>query len=144
MKKFIISLLVLAIIAIGVYWFLVKPKDTSEKKEPVPLAINSKSDAFQASFASMMTTYYTLKDAFVNWDTVAANKAALELQTKADGLPVDEIKADTNIIQTARDLSGSIVAETKGLVGETNIEQKRRAFYILSEAYVQPRAHGAL
>lgn len=133
MKKFIISLLVLAIIAVGVYWFLARPKDTSEKKEPVPLAITNKSDAFQSAFASLMATYYSLKDAFVNWDTVAANKAAADLQAKAFGLPMDELKADTSIVQTARSFSESIVAEAKGIVGENNIEQKRRSFYTLSE-----------
>jgi len=133
MKKFIISLLVLAIIAFGVYWFLARPEDTTEKKEPVPLAIANKSDAFQAAFASLMVSYYSMKDAFVNWDTAAANKAALDLQIKAHGLPMDEMKADSGIVQTARDFSESIVAEAKGIVGENNIEQKRRSFYTLSE-----------
>ena len=97
MKKLIIALLVLVIVSIGVYWFLARPKDTTEKTEPVPLAITGKSDAFTAGMADLMTTYYGLKDAFVNWDTIAANKAAVEIQTKAQALPMTDLKADTFI-----------------------------------------------
>ena len=133
MKKLIIALLVLVIISIGVYWFLARPKDTTEKKEPVPLAITDKSDAFQAGMADLMATYYNMKDALVHWDTAATNKAAFAIQNKALTLPMTELKADTNIIKTAKDFSESIVAEAKGIVGENNIEQKRRAFHVLSE-----------
>lgn len=133
MKKLIIALLVLVIVSVGVYWFLAKPKDTSEKKEPVPLAITDKSDAFQAGMADLMATYYSLKDALVHWDTAATNKAASEIQNKAHALPMTELKADTNIIKTAKDFSESIIAESKGILGENNIEQKRRSFHMLSE-----------
>lgn len=133
MKKFIIAVLVLVVVSVGVYWFLVKPEDTTEKTEPVPLTITDKSNAFQAGMANLMTTYYSMKDAFVKWDTVAANKAALELQAKAQALPMTELKADSNIVLTAKDFSESIVAESKGILGETNIEQKRRSFHMLSE-----------
>ena len=133
MKKIIIALLVLAIASIGVYWFLAKPKDTTEKKEPVPLTITEKSDAFQAGMADLMTTYYAMKDAFVNWDTTSANKAAYEIQNKVNALPMTELKADSAIVQTAKDFGQSIVAEAKGIIGENNIEQKRRSFQMLSE-----------
>ena len=133
MKKLIIALLVLVIASIGVYWFLARPKDTTEKKEPVPLAITGKSDAFTAGMADLMTTYYGMKDAFVNWDTTAANRAATEIQAKAQALPMSELKADSSIIKTAKDFSESIIAEAKGLLGENNIEQKRRSFHLLSE-----------
>lgn len=133
MKKLIIALLVLVIASIGVYWFLARPKDTTEKKEPVPLAITGKSDAFTAGMADLMTTYYGMKDALVNWDTTAANRAATEIQAKAQALPMNELKADSSIIKTAKDFSESIIAEAKGLLGENNIEQKRRSFHLLSE-----------
>ena len=46
---------------------------------------------------------------------------------------MNDLKADTNIIKTAQDFSESIVAEAKGILGENNIEQKRRSFHMLSE-----------
>lgn len=134
MKKFIIALVVLAVVAFGIYWLTAKPKDTKEDKEPVPIAVNNESGPFQAAFGSLMSTYYSLKDGFVNWDTAAANKAAIAIQVHADSLPYNELKAtDSSIIETARAFSQSISAEAKGILGEQNIEQKRRSFYTLSE-----------
>ena len=134
MKKFIIALLALAAIIFVIYWLRAgKPKDTTENKEPVPLAITDKSDAFRSAVGDLMTSYYSLRDGFVNWDTVAINKAALALQLKADSLPLAELKADSNIVETARTFGMSVSGEAKGVIGENNIEQKRRSFYTLSE-----------
>jgi hypothetical protein len=134
MKKFIIALLVLGAVAFLIYWFkAAQPKDTTEDKEPVPLAITDKSDAFRAGVGELLTAYYSLRDAFVNWDTAAVNKAALNVQLKADSLPLTELKADSNIVETARTFGMSVSSEAKGVMGESNIEQKRRSFYTLSE-----------
>lgn len=134
MKKFIIALLALAAIIFVIYWLRAgKPKDTTEDKEPVPLAITDKSDVFRAAFGDLMTSYYSLRDAFVNWDTTAVNKAAQAVQLKADSLPLQELKADSNIVETAKTFSMSVSSEAKGVMGESNIEQKRRSFYTLSE-----------
>src|SRR5215213_690489 len=134
MKKFIIALLALAVIVFIIYWLKAgKPKDTSENKEPVPLAITDKSDVFRSALSALMTSYYSLRDAFVSWDTVAVNKAALAVQLKADSLPLNELKADSQIVETAKSFSMSVSGEAKGVMGENNIEQKRRSFYTLSE-----------
>lgn len=134
MKKFIIALVAIAVIAFVIYWVKGKPKDTTENKEPVPLSVNADSDAFQASFRTLLTTYYSLRDGFVNWDTMAANKAAIAIQVQADSLPYNELKStDSSIIETAKAFSQSVSAEAKGILGEQNIEQKRRSFYTLSE-----------
>ena len=134
MKKFLIAILALAVIVLVIYWLkATKPKDTTENKEPVPLAITDKSDVFRSALNNLMTSYYTLKDAFVNWDTVAVDKAALAVQMQADSLPLSELKADSNIVETARSFSMSVSGEAKGVIGENNIEQKRRSFYTLSE-----------
>jgi hypothetical protein len=133
-KKIMIALVVIAVIILIVYYFKAsKPKDTTENKEPVPLAITDKSDAFRHAFSELMSSYYSLKDAFVSWDTGAVNRAALAVQVKADSLPLTELKADSNIVETARSFSMSVSGEAKGVLGETDIEQKRRSFYTLSE-----------
>jgi len=130
------SLIVLIAISFGIYWFMVRPKKDTSENTPAPdapLAISGKTDAFTTGMSSLMTTYYSLRDAFVNWDTVAVNKAATEIQAKADGLPIGDFKADINLVNTAKSFSESVSAEAKGIVGETNIEQKRRSFHTLSE-----------
>ena len=133
-KKMLIAVIAIVAVVLIVYYFKAsKPKDTTENKEPVPLAISDKSDAFRAAFSELMTSYYSLKDAFVNWDTASVNKAALAVQLKADSLPLTELKADSNIVETAKTFSMSVSGEAKGVLGEKEIEQKRRSFYTLSE-----------
>lgn len=133
MKKFIIALIVIALLAFIIYWLVGKPKDTTENKEPVPISVTKQSDAFQTAFSQLMTTYYSMRDGFVNWDTVAVNKAAVDIQAKADSLPMQELKTDSSLIETAKSFSQSITAEAKGILGEKDLEQKRRTFYVLSE-----------
>lgn len=133
MKKFIISLLILAIVAFGIYWLWYRPEDTTEEKGPVALSIADKSDVFRSSFSNLMNTYYSMKDAFVKWDTATVNRQAVALQSQADSLPYNELKADSNIVETAQMFSGSIVGEAKAITAETTIEGKRRSFYTLSE-----------
>lgn len=137
MKKFLIALLVLGVIVFAVYMIypMINPKrkDTTENQEPVPLSVTSKSDAFRTSFSSLMTAYYTMKDAFVNWDTAGVHKAALQVQQLADSLPYQEMQADSSIVETARSFSMSVSAEAKGVLGETDITQKRHSFNVLSE-----------
>jgi hypothetical protein len=137
MKKFLIALLVLAVIIFAIYMIypLVSPKrkDTTEDKEPVPLSIKDKSDAFRKAFGQLMTEYYSMKDAFVNWDTVGVNKAALRVQSLADSLPYHEMQADSSIVETAKTFSMSVSAEAKGVLGERDITQKRHSFNVLSE-----------
>ncbi len=134
MKKVLI-LLVFILALVVVYWvFIKKERDTTEKVEPAPLAVTNKSDAFNSAVANLLNEYYQLKDAFVDWDTVKVNQHAKELKILSDSLPLNQLKADTSIIKTADDFAGSISGDAVGLVGETDITEKRKSFYTLSES----------
>jgi hypothetical protein len=134
MKK-VLLLLVLILALVVVYWvFLKKDRDTTENVEPAPLAVSDKSDAFKAAVSNLLNKYYQLKDAFVDWDTAKANQHAKELKVLADSLPLSQMKADSLIIQTADDFAGSISGDAVGLIGETDITEKRKSFYTLSES----------
>jgi hypothetical protein len=81
----------------------------------------------------MLNNYYQLSDAFVNWDTVAVRKNADNLALSVDSLRLNQLKGDTAVIETALNLAESIKGEIAGLNGETDIEQKRREFYMISD-----------
>jgi len=135
MVKRVLLFLVLILVAVAAYWIFFKPKkDKVEGDQPKPLAVNEKSDAFSAAFSNMMTTYYALKDAFVDWDTAKVNATAAQLRMQADSLPFKEIKADSSIILTASDYTKTISGEATGIIGESDIKEKRRSFYTLSDA----------
>ena len=93
------------------------------------------SEAFNTSFGKLLSEYYSLRDALTADDTAAANTAAASLITAAAGVKLDELKAvDTGniIIPTAKTYTDGISAESKGLIGEAKIGEKRKAFQMIS------------
>jgi tellurite resistance protein len=135
MKRLILILAIILLVVVAVllklYWS--KPENTQQIEKDKPLSISKNSDAFTKSFSELMSSYYNLKDALVDWDTTKANQAALIMQQRADSLPSQELKADSTIVLTAENLAGSISNEIKGFVGENTIEQKRRAFNMITD-----------
>jgi hypothetical protein len=133
MKRVILLMIIVALGVFTAYKLLSKKEIKTEEKKQAALIISKNSDAFNESFTRLMNDYYALQQAFVEWDTVKVNEAAGALQQSADNLQLKELKADSSIIQTAQSLSGSISSELKGLKGEGSIEQKRRAFNMLTD-----------
>jgi hypothetical protein len=114
-----------------------KPADVPQ----VALSQSTNSDAFNKSFATLLSNYYALKDAFVKEDTLKIANAAKELMKASDSLKLNEFKADTAIVETAKINALTISDELKGLLGEKGIDNKRRSFQMItSELYVLIRA----
>jgi len=134
MKKAVLLIIVVVLGGLVAWKLMSKKNDPPKMAEPdQALKISKNSGVFNTAFAGVMTDYYALKDALVDWDTVKADQAAYALARKADSLPVDQIKGDSNIVLTAKSLAASIGSEAKGIVGEGNIEQKRRGFNMLTD-----------
>jgi hypothetical protein len=106
------------------------------------LAKSQNSEAFNASFQKMLNDYYNLKDALVrSKDTKtppsvidpAVNTSATALMASADSLKLKELKADEAIVSTAKTFVDGISSESKGLVGEKELENKRKSFQMISD-----------
>lgn len=88
--------------------------------------------ATTASVTNLLSAYYQLKDALVEYDTIAANKAATALIVAADSINVKEV-TDSTLAATLQNFSGSIASEAKALVIETDLGEKKRSFSMISE-----------
>jgi hypothetical protein len=127
-------LIIIFIVAGLLVYRLLLDKKTSQGLPPDPaLRISKNSSAFDQAFDGLMGSYFALKDALVDWDTLKADQAAQVVAAKADSLPVKTLKADSAIVLTAESLAASIDAEAKGLIGETGIEARRRSFDMLTD-----------
>ena len=133
MKKGLLLIGLTAAVVAAYFIFFNKSEEAVKEPDPVPLAQSKNSDAFNAPFNDMLNVYFELKNEFVDWDSVKATATAAKLAEVAEKVPYNELKADTTIVETAKSFSGSIIAECKGIAGETTIEGKRRSFYTLSE-----------
>jgi hypothetical protein len=133
MRKFVL-LVILFIVAGLLVYRLMSDKKTNQAPPPdQALRIGKNSSAFDGAFEGVMSSYFALKDALVDWDTLGADRAAASLAAKADSLPVKTLKADSAIVLTAESLAASIDAEAKGLMGETGIDGRRRDFNMLTD-----------
>lgn len=123
-----------AIVAVVVYFVIAGNKDEKQPREKQqPLAISANSDVFNAPFGSMLQNYFELKNALVNWDSSKAAIEADSLASKVSEVPYNELKADSNIVLTAKSFADQVAANSKQLAGEKNIAPMRRAFQTLSE-----------
>ncbi|PVD50588.1 hypothetical protein DC498_19370 [Terrimonas sp.] len=131
MKKLLFFIPVVLFIACG-------GNKSNEKATDAPVEekkVSVLSDAFNSSFEKVLTTYYALRDALVAGDTTQANAASSSLITAVSEVKLDELKsADTAdiIIPTAKTYTEGITNESRGLLGESDIEQKRRSFQMIS------------
>lgn len=93
---------------------------------------SANSELFNTQFSLFLHSYYTLKDAFINeqLNTIDSNSDSLAKMIAA--LPIKELKSDSTQ-KAALILIESIKAELKGLKGETDIEEKRKAFQMIGE-----------
>ncbi|MDP4130854.1 MAG: DUF3347 domain-containing protein [Bacteroidota bacterium] len=134
MKKALLLIVVLAA-ALAITYLLLHKSSSSDNPEEKdsPLSIVSGSSAFTRSFADVLNDYYKLTDAFVEWDTAAIRTRANKLSACVDSLKLNQLKADTAIIETAVSLAQSITGEISGLNGETGIEEKKREFNMITD-----------
>ncbi|HLX92270.1 MAG TPA: DUF3347 domain-containing protein [Puia sp.] len=134
MKRLVLIILIAVIAFIAVWKLLVNKSDiTQNLPKDKPLLVGKNTDSFTRAFSVMLDSYFALKDALVEWDITKADQEAMNLKKNADSLPVNQIKGDSSIMLNAQNLAGSISAEVKGFEGEKNIDQKRRAFNMLTE-----------
>lgn len=107
-----------------------------QPEAPAPLAKSANSDAFNASFQQMLNDYLALKEGLVKSNKTidpSVDASANALVKSADSLKIRELKADEALVSTAKDYAQSISADSKGLVGEKDLEAKRKSFQTISD-----------
>jgi hypothetical protein len=125
----------IAVIIIAVYFLFFNKSADKAPEEPKQqaLAQSKNNDAFNKPFNAMLTTYFSLHDALVEWDSVRAPKVADSLVIALNNIPFNELKGDTTITLTAKSFSDNTVAEAKGLAGEKTIEGQRKEFNMVTD-----------
>lgn len=132
-KGFLILSIIIAAIAIYFLFFYKHPDEANNEVKQTALRVSAHTDEFNKSFSDIMQTYYTMKDALVNWDTAKASAAAMQLSAAIPALPLKEMNADSLIINTALSYSFNVSGQAKVVAAEGSIEAKRHAFSTLSE-----------
>ena len=134
MKKFLLVVVVLIIALIGAWYFgLFTGKEKPSGPKPEALAVSTHSNSFNESISKAMNSYYTLTEAFVNWDTVKVNTSLTEFKTDIDSLRIQEMEKDSAIYPTVQNQWESIRAEIVGMQADTALYEKKEALNMLSQ-----------
>lgn len=104
------------------------------KNENTTATYKSKnSDSFNLAFDSVLNEYDQLRNAFINWDTAAADKAALNLERMVIYVPYAQLK-DEEAATKATSIAQNASAFAENILSQDSINNKRRFFYTLSES----------
>jgi hypothetical protein len=136
-KRAIILIAVLAVVVLIFRFCGGKPdKNAPVEVKEKPLAVGEHSGPFNESFNNLLSSYYSLKDAFVASDVSKVNAAAAVLVKSADGLQTSEIQGDSTgmIKETAKQFAQSLSSSATTLAAAADIEAKRHEFETVTEA----------
>jgi hypothetical protein len=130
-KKFVLVLSLL-VVAVAVYFLVIRKEEQPAGPVQQPLKISKNSDSLNQAFKGILQAYDGIKEALVNWDSTGAAGKAAALASQLTAFPVKEIRADSTLVLTAKDLIGATASDAKNIETQPTLEQKRRAFASLS------------
>jgi Protein of unknown function (DUF3347) len=134
MKK-IFVLLIVAVAALAVYWFVFKADGGNSGPAQQPLALKKHSEDFNKSMSAAMGAYFEIKNAFVDADTVKVKEACKKFIGLVDGIKLEELKKDTAAVyQDAFAKLGDIKANAGSILLQTDITEMRHDFNWVSDA----------
>ena len=106
----------------------------SANESAAPKTFTSKNtDSFNIAFDSVLINYDGLRNAFINWDTAAADKYAALLQTALISVPYEQLK-DEEAATKATSIAQNAADGLQTLISIDSINNKRRFFYTVSES----------
>ena len=133
MKKFIFILVLLAVSFFVLWRFVFHKENKPKAPEPVSMAVSEHSSDFNKSLAEMLTIYYQLTEAFVNWDTAGVIQHTASFKGSVDSLKLDEMKKDSAIYPTVESYWGMIRSEIDGMETDQDLYAKREDLNMLSQ-----------
>ena len=92
------------------------------------------STTFNQSFEEVLNNYFLLTNQFMEEKADSLiNHQAFSLMKLVDSFPLSSLKADSNLVNTAKSYFDGMSAELKGLIGEKELEAKRKELQIISD-----------
>lgn len=135
--NFLVMLLAVVLLLAGIIKYLFFAGGGGSRHsdpDPDPIAVSKHSAGFNQSIQSMLDAYYSMSEAFVNWDSAVVTKQAGELKTVLSSFNIDELKVDSNgIYESALDPLAAMKTATEGILTGTSFDNKKLSFRDLSD-----------
>jgi hypothetical protein len=133
MKKGLLLVVIVGAAAFVLYKFVFK-KDDSKGPKAQPIAVAG-SDSLTLSVGAALQGYYDLANGFVKSDTGLVNQSAGAFASKLEAVKMNEVKADSSLVELAVQLQQSISSEAKNIMSAAGLEAKRKSFQVMSDAF---------
>ena len=136
MKKIILTLLaVLGFFAI--YWFQFRHSDTPSAPKQEAIVVKKHSAAFNNSVDSLLQSYFEIKAAFVNTDSIKAKEACDSFILLVSRLNVEELKKDSaGIFESAVSFLNDIKSNAESLSAQKNITEMCRILKLSAKIFI--------
>ena len=129
MKKIII-LLLLAIAGVAA-WYIWETRQKPKDEVPQNKVVASKySSGFNKSLITVLDSYYSLSESFVNWDSVGVDAKSAELRNYLNNIELREIKKDTASVKTSISHLKNYLTQIEE---NKSLEEKRKVFNTFSQ-----------
>lgn len=125
-RKFIYLIGLIVIVAFAWFYFINKNSDNKFTSDTQPLEVSKHSDAFRASIGSLMSEYYEMNEAFVNWDSSSVILKSESLMLKMADFSLVDIKSDSLIFEAAQVYLEKSKNQLGNLVGTGTLAEKRK------------------
>ncbi len=135
MKKRGLIYFIVIIIAVALYWFLLRPTPNSqESPKQAAIVIKKHSQVFNNNIDKLMSDYIALKDAFVEADTTLVKAKCLLFIQSLESIDTIELKKDTSLIyETIKATIADVQANASSLLVQTDITEMRKDFSGLTD-----------
>ncbi len=134
--KNVLLVVVVILVAFGVYWFFIRDKkSTPQEAKVAALKVNKHSTAFNTGIDSLMNTYFEIKDAFVDADSTRAKAATQQLILLADSNRLSDLKTESaGIYETAITQLNDVKLNAESLITQKDITEMRQDFRMVGES----------
>lgn len=127
-------LVIIVIMAGCFYWFFVRNKDKQEQPKEQSLTLKKHSPAFNENINKVVNSYLSLKDAFVESDSIQIKAKATDFIAAVNQIDTLEIKKDTAAVyETILATISDVKSNAESILNQTDITEMRRDFSSLTE-----------
>jgi hypothetical protein len=134
MKKYFFYAL-MAVFLFGCYFFFAKKSEVVQPEtKQAAIVLKTHSDTFNHSINQLVDAYLSIKDAFVEGDTIIIKSKTNQFSSLLDSLNLSELEKDSSgVFETVKMTKFDIVSNAKSLLQQKDITEMRRDFSAMTD-----------
>jgi hypothetical protein len=127
-------LVIILVVLICFYWFFVRNNHKQAQPKVQPITLQKHSPAFNDNINKVVNSYLSLKDAFIDADTLQIKAKAVDFIASINQIDTSEIKKDTAaVFETIMATIIDVRSNAESILNQADITEMRRDFSSLTE-----------